>query len=100
VSLDVDRWYSSSQSPIKFEACRTSSRGRLFLFWAFSICDCRRFGAAMLLDNISFLPWISGGRLFYVKATAAEIRRIAITISLCLDEYAQFCICALRSPSA
>ncbi|AAK89320.1 hypothetical protein F3P66_20145 [Agrobacterium fabrum] len=32
VSLDVDRWYSSSQSPIKFEACRTSSRGRLFPF--------------------------------------------------------------------
>ncbi|QTK81449.1 Hypothetical protein AT6N2_L0541 [Agrobacterium tumefaciens] len=32
----MDRWYSSSQSPIKFEACRTSSRGRLFPFLDFS----------------------------------------------------------------
>ncbi len=28
---------------------------------------------------------------FSVKATSAEIGRVSITISLCLDEYAQFC---------
>ncbi|PZP42433.1 MAG: hypothetical protein DI595_22215, partial [Agrobacterium fabrum] len=43
-SLDVDRWYSSSQSPIKFEACRTSSRGRLFPFLDAVISGCFAVG--------------------------------------------------------
>ncbi|CUX46100.1 hypothetical protein AGR13a_Lc100098 [Agrobacterium genomosp. 13 str. CFBP 6927] len=91
----MDRWHSSSQSPIKFEACRTSSRGRLFPFLGLISEESHaRVSAHRLCADGAFASSpmdFRGISDFSVKATSAEIGRVSITISLCLDEYAQFC---------
>jgi hypothetical protein len=74
-----------------------------FLLWAlFYVVDWRPFpGCTRCEDKGLVSPLDFRGVFdFRVKATSAEIRLASITISLCLDKYAQFCGGAPSRPIA